>query len=304
MRSIVLCRLPVAGLGNQLLVWAKALVFAETHGLEMIHSGWSRPSRTRVTRILSGNETWLSKIHPSPIARRIYYHLAQSWRCREIVEPLPSWQPKAEGQAIVFDKVPHWEDYFAGLREHRDLLISALPHILRPGIQAAAAALPPPLIAVHVRMGDFHRLAANVDFSKAGQTRTPQSYFQAAIEGLRHYCGWEAPIHLLSDGSPQELAPLLTLPAVTLAPQRPAIIDLLWMSRARAIVCSAGSTFGFWAGFLGHAALLHHPAHAPKPLRDDALNARIFDGAAAEDWREWPPLLRQNLQAIVPPAAR
>lgn len=299
MKSFVLCRVPRAGLGNQLLVWAKALAYAHNHDLEMVHWGWSVPSQTRISRIRQGNETWISRIRPSPLPL-LASSFAKALYCERVYEPGMSHRPQRDGVAYAFSRVPPWQDYFADFRDRRSQVIAGLWDILRPSAASAAESLEPPRVVVNVRMGDFRVVSDGVDFSKVGQHRTPLGYFRSAIEGIRHFSGWQTPVHVVSDGTRDELAPLLAIENVTLAPQRPAIVQLLWMRRAQAIVCSAGSTFGFWAGFLGEAALLHHPAHTPKPVRAPDGNGGPFDGAAGGEWRDWPRALMDNLRNIKP----
>lgn len=300
MKSFVVCRIPRAGLGNQLLTWAKAVAFGHRHGLEVLHWGWSVPSRTRVQRILQGNETWRSLMKGSPLVT-VGWNAVRAFRCQRVVEPLLSFEPSAEDMICHFHLVPPWQDYFGDFRDQREHVLGELRATMRPGVWKSAEALPAPYVIANLRMGDFAVVTAGVDFSKVGQHRTPFTYFQNAIAGIRHFAGWNVPIHLVSDGTSEELAPLLeAVPGITLVPQRPALVNLLWMSKAKAIIASAGSTFSFWAGFMGESAVMHHPAHTPVPSRDASINARCYDGAAVEDWTQWPELLKSNLRAIIP----
>ncbi len=298
MKSFVQCRIPRAGLGNQMLTWAKAASYGRRHGLEVQHWGWSTPSRTRVRRIRQGNETWLSLLRGTSLARVAWRSLISAG-CARMVEPPMDKAPPPQNTKVVFHLVPPWQDYFGDFRDDRDFVLNELRSTMRSGVWECAQAIDPPYVIANVRMDDFTVLKDGVDFAQVGQHRTPFAYFEAAAEGIRHYAGWQVPIHLVSDGSPEELAPLLArVPGIELVPQRPAMVNLLWMSRAHAIIASAGSTFSFWAGFLGEAAMMHHPAHVPVPSRPAAMTARCYDGAAAEDWRAWPELLQSNLKTI------
>lgn len=297
MKSFVLCRVPRAGLGNQLLVWAKALAYAHIHQLDMVHWGWSAPSQTRISRIRQGNETWISRIRPSPLPI-LASSVAKAMYCKRVDEPSMAFRPAREGMVCAFSRVPPWQDYFGDFRTHRLQIVAELWDILRPGVRSTAESLAPPVVVANVRMGDFRVVNQGVDFTKVGQHRTPLDYFRSAIEGIRHFSGCNLPVQVVSDGTRDELAPLLTMENVTLAPQRAAIVQLLWMRQAQAIVCSAGSTFSYWAGFLGEASLLHHPAHTPKPVRE--ADGRLYDGAAGEEWREWPQALKDSLGTIKP----
>ncbi len=298
MQSVTLCRIPRAGMGNQLLTWAKAATYSHRHGLELIHWGWSNPSLTRIRRIRMGNETWLSLLQGTPllhVAKRL--HQTRGWA--RIVEPAQDAKPLPEKSVCLFHSVPPWQDYFGDFRDERDFVLAELRKTMRAGVWEQAKAIERPYVIANVRMDDFKTLAGGVEFASVGQHRTPFEFFESAATGIRHHAGWNVPIHVVTDGTPEELAPLMARVAnIVLVPQRPALVNLLWMSQANAIIASAGSTFSFWAGFLGQAAMMHHPSHVPVPSRPLKTTAQCYDGPAVEHWNEWPDLLKSNLRAI------
>lgn len=71
----------------------------------------------------------------------------------------------------------------------------------------------------------------------------------------------ELPATIFSVGKDEELAPLPAVLGVQWAERNPDIVDLLLMAQSQLIIFSAGSTFGYWAGFLADAPLLLHPDH-------------------------------------------
>ena len=47
------------------------------------------------------------------------------------------------------------------------------------------------------------------------------------------------------------------------------LVELLHLSNSEFIAMSAGSTFSYWAGFLGNSLLIYHDYHPPCLIRDD-----------------------------------
>lgn len=105
--------------------------------------------------------------------------------------------------------------------------------------------------------------------------RTPEPYFVEIIEGLRRRAGRELPVSIFSDGRPDELPLLASLPGITFVEGNPDIVDLLLLSRSDIVVTSAASTFSYWAGFLSDSPLILHPSHIHQPVRGDE---RLYEG--------------------------
>lgn len=197
-----------------------------------------------------------------------------------------------------YSTVPSWADYFGDIRAHRDEVRSALLAMLTPPRRRELSRLSNPVICVQVRLGDFRQLGQGEDFAKVGGVRTPFEYFQKIILGIREHAGKALPVEIISDGSAADLADLLKLPGVAIAPKRSKIADILVMSRSRVLVTSAGSTFSYWGGFLGEPAIILHPDHAHAPIRPDAVNERSFEGALAGPPAAWPPAFSKMIRDI------
>jgi len=161
-----------------------------------------------------------------------------------------------------------------------------------------------PVIAVNVRMGDFRKLQSYERFDQVGNVRTPLNYFRKLIEDIRMAHGSELPVEIITDGMKWELSELLDLPSVSIAPARSKIIDILVMSQSRILICSAGSTFSYWGGFLGECALIHHPDHIHTPIRPAEINRNSYEGALVGPPENWPPLFLENLRNIQPHRAQ
>ena len=249
MTACVVARLPNAGLANKLFVWAKAQVFAKLNGLRAQTLGWSYP---KIGPLLRGERSArmyarFFDTSSGPALLAIGYG-----RLRGAVVVEPSCTRLAEidpASVYLFQKVPHWSDYFADIREHREFVRARLLSMVKKRYLAEFDQAKRPVIAIHVRRGDFRPLKPGEDFRRVGLVRTPDAYFEEIVQELRAAAGYEAPITVFSDGTDAELSFLLTLPAVARAKTSSDFAELLLMSRAQVIVTSAGSTFGEWASY-------------------------------------------------------
>lgn len=296
-RSFVYANLPRAGLGNMLFVWARALVFAHLNDLPLRTSSWTQP---KLGPFLRGERH--TRLYWGYFDTRNVLKPWQSLRLRRLVHveepPLEQLTRVADRTAYVFSQIPHWADYFVGLKSFRHLIRERLWVMTSEKTQRQLADLSSPCIAVHVRMGDFRRLQVDEDFASVGLVRTPLDYFIDLIEGVRSVAGKELPVTVFSDGKEEELAPLLAISGTRRSTRNPDIVDLLLMAQSQLIICSAGSTFGYWAGFLADAPVLLHPDHIHAPLRPTNVNQQYFEGGVRGPAADWPALFKQNVQAI------
>ncbi|MBP6794872.1 MAG: alpha-1,2-fucosyltransferase, partial [Saprospiraceae bacterium] len=257
---MVVSQLPKAGLGNKLFVWAHGVVFASMHALDHMTVGWTQYQLGPLLR-REKSKRWYTNyfINSASWLKRGQY-IFQSKKYLSYLES-NKFDADLEATNYVFHEIPHWKDYFIGLREHRELIKKKFFDMLSPRYQEVYRSIEAPDIAVHIRMGDFKKLEAELDFSKAGLTRTPIEYFSEVIHTIREITGNNTPVKIFSDGNKAELTSVLSLPHVGFAHNISDLADLLQMSKSKILVLSAGSTFGQWSGFLSDAILIHHPAH-------------------------------------------
>lgn len=294
--SLVHCRLPTSGLGNQLFPLLKAYTFAELNKLRIVVTGYHQ---LRIGPYLRGEKS-----------KRNYsdYFVFQkgrlgAWMDQRSVRngvvihepPVQSIQI-ADNTTYTYDEIPHWKDFFSGLKENRDRVIRILPEILRDDIKEAVARQAPPVIGVHIRMGDFRKLKPGEDFSKVGAVRTPEEYFINIIESIRRIHGSQLPVSVFTDGYRHELQELWKLGNIEMVEGNKDIVDMLLLSRSRIIVASAGSTFSYWAGFLANAPIILHPDHIHGSIRPAEANTSFFEGALLDGNTD--SLLVKNIQSI------
>jgi hypothetical protein len=289
-------RLPNAGLGNKLFVWAKAHMFSRLNGIPLRVTGWLQLQSGSVMHGLDFRLYWNYFKRVDEAGRRTNQYAAQHYRV--ISEPAVQCKDIETGVIYEYSKVPHWSNFFGDIHEYRNEVKDALMDMLTEARVRELGRHKPPVIAANVRMGDFKKLKSNENFAKVGHVRTPLTYFRELIENIRKLHGASLPVEIITDGKARELGELLELPNVSMAPSRSKIADILMMSRSKILLCSAGSTFSYWAGFLSECALIMHPDHIHQPIRPDAVNRSCYEGPLAGAPETWPALFVENLRAI------
>ena len=293
--SFVHARLPRAGLGNKLIVWANALVYARTHRLPLYVSNWISPQLTPFLR--SGDLRWYGNYFKHVDEIGFFRRLALRDNFA-VAEPEISVAPVAN-TTYRFEVLSHWSDHFLHFKTQRTLVNDSLLAMLSEARQKEIAGAQCSEICVQVRLGDFAPLAAGADFAKVGATRTPLRYFIDLVEKIQAAAGKPLTVAVFSDGTRAELEELLAVPNTVLSPKRTAIADIFIMSKAKILILSAGSTFGAWAGLLGDCAVITHPDHTHQSIRDAKTNERLFEGKVSGPMADWPKEFIAAINALV-----
>lgn len=279
--SLVVCRLPKAGLGNQLFPLLKAFVFGHLNKQKVIVTGYHR---FILGPYLRGEKSKRKYSGYFTFQKSIIGEQFDKWeanRGKNYISEAPLLvmaERDLDGYIFVYSEMPDYTDLFKDLKTHRQLIKKLFWDILRPSIRKRLNSLPLPVIGVHIRMGDFRKLQDGEDFSKAGQTRTPESYFIDVINNIRSVHGTTLSVTVFSDGYRNEFKQLFLLENVTLSEGNPDIIDLLLLSRSKIIIAATGSTFSYWAGFLSDAPVILHPDHLYEPNRLPFENHPLYEG--------------------------
>ncbi len=148
----------------------------------------------------------------------------------------------------------------ADLQGWEGLLLNELRAMTRPKWLALVdqrGAIP---IGINVRLGnDFHQAQSTEDYYTKGAIKTPLKWFREALMSIRAACGFSAPAVVVSDGSEEDLRPLLELENVSFARPGCAISDLLTLAQSKILIASGASSFSAWAAFLGQMPAISHP---------------------------------------------
>jgi hypothetical protein len=251
-----------AGLGTRLFPWARCRIFSELHGCPMLAPQWVQ---WRIGPLLRGG------IHVPSYPRQIlltgvfrsdgYVSGPALRRARSVLrvdEPADLTQRPAPVDAPIVVSFAGPGDFFASLAPYRDRLLRALRADAQPRWLELAQRLAAP-IGVNIRCGHDFRPAENEnDYFTKGAIRTPLTWFIRSLEQVRSVAGAPVPAVVVSDGTAEQLRPILQLPNVRFARPGCAISDLLTLSSAKVLIGSGGSSFSAWASFLSGAATVTH----------------------------------------------
>lgn len=246
--SKVYVQFPKTGLGNMLLVWAKASVFAHINNLDLITSSWWGFRWGALLRGENKKRIYKNYFTETEIGKRL---LAKIKLINSSVEFDPAIEivndvHEKPGKTYVFKKVINDIDLFGSIRDHRIWIKEKIFSILHPERKKELEASIVPVIAVHIRRGDF----------KIANQQTPLNYFINAIKIIRESSMANLPVTIFSDADKKELADILALPAVNLEENKSDIVDILLMSKSRVLIISQSSTFSYWAAFLSDALVV------------------------------------------------
>jgi Glycosyl transferase family 11 len=253
----VYVKFPKVGLGNMMLVWARAVVFARLNNLEYSTSSWWGFKWGALIRGEKRKRWYWRYFMESPLSDRLSIQLFLmkvrlngTGRADIIRDPAVAVIDGASfikrDQLFIFNKVITNEDLFGEIRMYQPVLKSELQRILHPRIIRILHQHPSPVISIHVRRGDF----------KSGNPITALSFFIEGIKIIRDQTKSEWPVTVFTDAEENELQPLLQMPGVYLQKNQPDIVDILLMSKSKIILLSQSSSFSYWAAFLSEALVI------------------------------------------------
>lgn len=295
--SVVYPQLPNAGLGNMLLVWAKAILFAQINSLPVIAPNWNQ---IRIGPWLRGEKD--KRYYGQYFSYKNFISRIQglllSLEAQKIYEPpISKLKDSNDFQPciFIFRDIPHWSDYFGDIKFHHAIIREALFSIIHPHLLAEIETRPSPLIGIHVRAGDFRKLQPKEDFSQLGAVRTPIDWYISVLKKIRAVVGYNVPATIFSDGYDYELSDLLALPGVSRAAHASALSDMLTLSKSKLLITSAGSTFSGWASYLGRCSTVWHPAHFHSGVFSSETSSTTFEGGFDPEIMQMPYLLECNI---------
>ena len=273
-----------AGLGNCMLPWARAVVFARANSLPLLAPQWVQPRLGAVLRREKVKRFYLNEITNYGYIKglRKWLVLARAIKVGENNVEKGAGRGNLEAAinkpgrstVIVFEGL---KNYFRDLWQHHEIVRDELNKIVAPQILEKAARIREPFIAMHVRRGDIVIPGLSEEQLLADKRYTPLSWFVAAAKAVREETAWrDLPIFVVSDGHEQELAELLAVPNCRLMTLGSALGDILLLSKSGLLFASAHSTFSMWGSYLGRTPALYHPGKMDQNVFPP--DAGIFEG--------------------------
>lgn len=273
MRHWVYVKFPKSGLGNLLLIWARAKVFSHLNGYPLVTSRWWGVRWGSWIRNEQRKRMYWGYFRESSLRQKLAIHFLKKRRSI-VYEPWPTERLRPTKPVLFFFKETVVQsDLFGGLREHRDFIRAELLMLLKPGLQRQFEKLDKPEIGIHIRRGDF----------KLGNPITPDAFFLNCIHFIRATINRNLRVTVFTDAAPEELKEILALEKVVLARNKPDILDILEMSRSRILVLSQSSTFSYWAAFLSDAIVIRPEGDWQADIRSLEINQRRFEGKISFD---------------------
>lgn len=252
------------GLAHELITWARCAAWCERTGATMIAPIWSKPRLG----------PWIRGERDKRLYGRFFHDPRMLYGLARI-------------RALLFGRVKVFATehdgslpYLPEIRGLGSTLRRRLEQMTRPQYRPSPSDRP--FIAVHVRRGDFFPFSEDRLARGEGNIRTPIDWFVDRLVRLREQLGEQTPAVIYSDGTDEDLAPLLALPNVRRSANE-AITDLLEMTDAAAIIGS-GSGFSILAALLGNVPRLSHPGQRLAFALDD--EAAEIEVAKGEDMPE------------------
>jgi Glycosyl transferase family 11 len=291
-------------------VWARAVVFAELNSLPMIaplwqsfHIGpWLRQERCKryYGQFFSGKHyasQWRWLLVKTSLGKIVHNNPPIAKADLSATDFVPGKQ-----HVFVFDQMPPWNDYFQDLKNHQSLVKEKLYRDVRPKVLAEILNKPAPEIGIHIRRGDYAKPLPQNDFKVNRCVYTPLDWYIGVLKKIRQELGGDVPATIFSDGYPEELKDILSMPNVSMSPETSALSDMITMSRSKLLIGSSHSSFSAWSSYLGQCPTIwqsdRHHLYEPIFLPD--LKEHIFEGSIdpfAQD--ELPTLLRENLSQLI-----
>jgi hypothetical protein len=224
-----LFRLFGAGLGNLLFSWAIAVIKSKELSIPIIMPTFFNISPLQIIR-----GEFINRIYINPFKNSNYISGLKKFRI------LFSQYFKPRNSKIV-DIIDAGVSDLEKILLNRDLIIKELFNILPDKIIDLYNLTDFNRISVHIRLGDFKIVhgAGILD-----------SYINSLICLRNKYPS--IPIHIYSDGKPDELIELTIFSNIKFMPCTSPIQDLINMSKAQYFIGTKNSTFSIWACIIGN----------------------------------------------------
>lgn len=305
---VVAARLPRAGLGNMLLVWARAAVFARLNSLPMLAPNWGEfypGSWLRGERVKRYYGAYFSDSNYQSILTHNIKHLLSP----KHIHPNPNINKldltlsefQLPGQhTFLFDRMPPWNDYFQDLKDYQPLVKQNLYADIHSHLLKKILARPSPQIGIHIRRGDYAPPSPGDDFAAGVNVYTPIEWYVNVVRSIRKTVAENIPCTIFSDAYPEELSEIMELPNTSMSSESSALSDLITMSRSKILIGSANSSFSAWASYLGQCPTLWTStrAHLYKPIFTNEISKLIYEGGFTPDRESMPDLLKYNLKTL------
>lgn len=263
-----------AGLGNELFPWLRAYELSRKSGSELLPPRWLQ---LRVGPVLrrehDKRQYW--RLFRRPTARQLLL--------RSVSRVLPN--------SLGAVQISGMDGFFEALNTQPETHRAFLERQARPGVIRETPDRPH--VSVHVRLGDFARPSENSSALTSDNTAAPIDWYVATVLNIKELFP-ATDVIVSSDGTIEELSPLLDIPGVTRSKAANALDEIFLLARAVGLVGSR-STFTAWGAYLGTVPLylpVGGNAYSPHDLvwegRPEGLDGQWSRNVASRlaDWKQ------------------
>ncbi len=248
-----------AGLGNEMLAWAKAYIGSEVLGARLLHPAWGLNDRGYWRDFDTSRLDWLGYAMlrgalPTLTFTEADYRAQAPLDLRAAVQRFAERHHLHRRHAYVIRFDGMWGG-FGAITGAEDFIRGQLLACrgAKPNLDETMRQVPRDRISigVHIRGGDFLQPVEESNYRGKDNVRLPLSWYRNVCRNLRRLLGAHACFITASDMTADELTPLADDIEVvrTAGTGRRDISDLLVLSSCDLIVCSL-STYSMWAAFL------------------------------------------------------
>lgn len=269
-------RLSGSGLANCLFVFSRGIIVSSKYNLPIINPTWAQFNIGPYLRKEKDKRHYFNLFKKTGISGIKKYFL---------LKMLPSVSEEFMANHLKNNPAKSGVIYVQGLKNFYEDLIDHHAFVKDTILDTINTTYLAPLnqedfncIGVHVRLGDY-----------IPELRISILWYKAIIEKISSVNGNTTKVLLFSDGSEQDLEPLLKMPNVRRAFFGSSIADIIALSRCRVIVAS-DSTFSGWSSFLGQVPTIYFRKHFGRVLKNPEYEFFLKE----ED--SLPPLLENYLK--------
>lgn len=245
MKSVVYAKIPKSGLGNCMLVWAHALVFAKMNNLELVTGRWQKFRWGAILRGERKKRFYRGYFKETSLMQLFRYWVATVF-CKKYYDPKFRYWNTKEKVVFIFTKRAPDDDLFKLLAPYCEFIRESILNNMTRELHKKYTMTSAPEIAIHVRRGDF----------KIANPITPEKFFISAINEIRQRTNSALHVTVFTDADANEIPEILSMPRVTLSENKEDLLDILQMSKSKYLVLSRSSTFSYWAAFLSNATVI------------------------------------------------
>jgi hypothetical protein len=260
-----------AGLGNMLIPWARCVLWCRDHNAQMIAPFWTKLRIGPFLRFEKDKRQYQRLFHNADQISGLQRIILLA-RSRSVESGV--WSPAEAGSRPVVVRFRGMDGAASLIGRHAEVR-DELYRITKPRFIPRAPARP--FIAVHVRLGDFTPASGGELTAGVHCRRLPVEWYADALSALRAGVGNTMAAKVYSDGSDEELRPLLSLGAVERAEKSEAITDMLALAQSSALIAS-GSAFSMWGCYLGGTPAIWHPG------QQFSMRGNAADNALDVEW--------------------